>query len=281
MNPRSRIHRSSTVSQLPSFMVSAPGKVIIYGEHAVVHGKVRSNPSIFLHHSFTKHGLGLTMILQAAIAAALSLRCYLLVTPLPKTAHKLTLRFPDIGLDHSWDIELLPWDMFSAPGKKKYYFDTVERLDNQLMNEIKPLIADIPGKVLQTSAAAFLYLYLMLGSKHAPASIYTLRSTIPIGAGLGSSASISVCLSTALQLQMGTLTTPFNGMTSNETQLQLKRINNWAFVGEMCIHGNPSGVDNTVATGGKAVLFKRMDYSLPPQVTHISKSVIFYVSGVF
>ncbi|KAI5838601.1 ribosomal protein S5 domain 2-type protein [Morchella snyderi] len=226
-------------------MVSAPGKVIVYGEHAVVHGKT-------------------------AIAAALSLRCYLLVTPLPKTAHKLTLRFPDIGLDHSWDIELLPWDMFSAPGKKKYYFDTVERLDNQLMNEIKPLIADIPGKVLQASAVVFLYLYLMLGSKHAPASIYTLRSTIPIGAGLGSSASISVCLSTALQLQMGTLTTPFNGMTSNETQLQLKRINNWAFVGEMCIHGNPSGVDNTVATGGKAVLFKRMDYSLPPQVTHIS-----------
>jgi mevalonate kinase len=25
---------------MPSFMVSAPGKVIVYGEHAVVHGKV-------------------------------------------------------------------------------------------------------------------------------------------------------------------------------------------------------------------------------------------------
>jgi hypothetical protein len=32
---------SSTASELPSFMVSAPGKVIVYGEHAVVHGKVR------------------------------------------------------------------------------------------------------------------------------------------------------------------------------------------------------------------------------------------------
>lgn len=34
----------------------------------------------------------------------------------------------------------------------------------------------------------------------------------------------------------------------------------------MCIHGNPSGVDNTVATQGKAVVFQRIDYSKPPAV---------------
>ena len=34
----------------------------------------------------------------------------------------------------------------------------------------------------------------------------------------------------------------------------------------MCIHGNPSGVDNTVSAGGKAVFFKREDYSKPPTV---------------
>lgn len=214
------------------------------------------------------------LLVQAAIAAALSLRSYLLVTPLLEAVRKLTLRFPDIGLDHSWDIDSLPWDAFSTPGKKKYYFDTLERLDNDLVNTIKPLVAGVPGKVLQAAAFAFLYLYLVLGSKHAPASIYTLRSTVPIGAGLGSSASISVCLSAALQLQMGTLTTPFSGMTSSETLLQLKRVNNWAFVGEMCIHGNPSGVDNTVATGGRAVIFKRADYALPPQVTHLSEWVL-------
>jgi mevalonate kinase len=34
----------------------------------------------------------------------------------------------------------------------------------------------------------------------------------------------------------------------------------------MCIHGNPSGVDNTVATQGKAVVFQRTDYAKPPKV---------------
>jgi mevalonate kinase len=34
----------------------------------------------------------------------------------------------------------------------------------------------------------------------------------------------------------------------------------------MFIHGNPSGVDNTVATQGKAVVFQRTDYGKPPSV---------------
>ena len=45
----------------PPFLVSAPGKTIVYGEHAVVHGK-------------------------AAIAAAISLRSYMLVTTLSITS---------------------------------------------------------------------------------------------------------------------------------------------------------------------------------------------------
>ncbi|RPB28845.1 mevalonate kinase [Terfezia boudieri ATCC MYA-4762] len=226
-------------------MVSAPGKVIVYGEHAVVYGK-------------------------AAIAAAISLRSYLLVTPIPPgSPNTITLRFTDIGLDHNWPIDNLPWAAFNHPDKKKYYFDEVRHLDPDLVDAIKPFTSSISEKVIQSAAACFLYLYLSLGSQHSPPSIYALRSTIPIAAGLGSSASISVCLSAALQLQHGTLTTPFPGMLKSEILLQQKRINNWAFVGEMCIHGNPSGVDNTVSVQGKAVVFKRRDYSLPPTVTSI------------
>jgi mevalonate kinase len=35
--------RKKSSPMMPPFMVSAPGKVIVYGEHAVVHGKVCSN----------------------------------------------------------------------------------------------------------------------------------------------------------------------------------------------------------------------------------------------
>lgn len=37
---RLSLQRSSSSPMMPAFMVSAPGKVIVFGEHAVVHGKV-------------------------------------------------------------------------------------------------------------------------------------------------------------------------------------------------------------------------------------------------
>lgn len=40
-NPRSLLKRKQSSPMMPAFMVSAPGKVIVFGEHAVVHGKVR------------------------------------------------------------------------------------------------------------------------------------------------------------------------------------------------------------------------------------------------
>lgn len=233
----------------PPFLISAPGKTIVYGEHAVVHGK-------------------------AAIAAAISLRSYLLVTTLSKSKRSVRLRFVDLGLDHTWNIPDLPWRAFQHPSKKKKYYDLVTSLDKELVDAMQPHIANISPdvephtrKVHQGAAAAFLYLFLSLGSEHSPPCIYTLRSTIPIGAGLGSSASVSVCFSTALLIQCRALAGPHPDQMSKEAEDQLERINRWAFVGELLIHGNPSGVDNTVATNGHAVLFQRKDYSKPPLVS--------------
>ncbi|KAH8693674.1 mevalonate kinase [Talaromyces proteolyticus] len=236
----------------PPFMVSAPGKVIVFGEHAVVHGK-------------------------AALAAAISLRSYLLVTTLSKSHRNVTLNFRDIGLDHTWDIDSLPWNVFQHPSKKKMYYDLVTELDPELLEAMQPHVAAVSAnetddvrKIHQNSAAAFLYLFLSLGSPNSHAAIYTLRSTIPPGAGLGSSGSVSVCISAALLLQIRTLAGPHPDQPPDEAAVQIERINRWAFVGEMCIHGNPSGVDNTVSSGGKAVLFRRDDYSKPPTVTFLN-----------
>ncbi|KAA8575226.1 hypothetical protein EYC84_004418 [Monilinia fructicola] len=219
---RAHLARKQSSPMMPPFMVSAPGKVIVFGEHAVVHGK-------------------------PAIAAAISLRSYLLVTALSKSKRTISLRFPDINLSHTWNIDDLPWSTFSHPSKKKYYYD----------QNISPDAPAASRKIHQSAASSFLYIFLSLGSQSFPGCLYTLRSTIPIGAGLGSSASISVCLSSALLLQIRTLSGPHPDQPSNEASLQLERINRWAFVGEMCIHGNPSGVDNTVSTQGKAVIYQR------------------------
>lgn len=233
----------------PAFMVSAPGKVIVFGEHAVVHGK-------------------------AAMAAAISLRSYLLVTTLSKSHRTITLVFPDIGLDHTWTMDDLPWSAFAHESKKKKYYDMVTSLDQDLVKAMQPHLKEVSNhvedqqrRVHQAAASSFLYLFLSLSSPTAPACIYTLRSTLPIGAGLGSSASICVCISAALLKQIHILSGPHEDQPREEVDTQIDRMNRWAFVGELCIHGNPSGVDNTVSTRGNAVLFKRTDYNKPPQVT--------------
>ena len=243
-------HRTPSNAMAAPFMVSAPGKVIVFGEHAVVHGK-------------------------AAMAAAISLRSYLLVTTLSKTERTVSLAFPDIKLDHTWKIDELPWSVFTDGSvRKPKYYDLVTSLDKKLMEAlyphieaVSPEVSEHKRKVHQNAAAAFLYLFMSLASPTAPGCLYTLRSTLPIGAGLGSSASICVCISAALLKQIHVLSGPHHDQPQAEVEVQLERINQWAFVGELCIHGNPSGVDNTVATRGKAVLFKRNNFGKPPDVT--------------
>ncbi|TWU71425.1 Mevalonate kinase [Metarhizium rileyi] len=232
----------------PTFMVSAPGKVIVFGEHAAVFGK-------------------------PAIAAAISLRSYLLVTTLSKSQRTIKLNFKDIGLDHTWEIDTLPWDAFHRPDKKKSYYSLVDSLDAELLEAVKPHaeavskhLAAKQQKIHIRSATAFLYLFLSLGSPASPGFVYTLRSTIPIGAGLGSSASVCVCLSAALLLQIRTLAGPHPDQPPEEARLQVERISRWAFVGELCIHGDPSGVDNAVSAGGKAVIYQR-NCAGPPSIT--------------
>ncbi|KAL4399877.1 cystathionine beta-lyase [Malassezia pachydermatis] len=203
--------------------VSAPGKVILFGEHAVVHG-------------------------VTAIAAATALRCYGHVKPSKTT--QVTLSLPDIDLVHHWDILALPWLLCSNSTEAK-------ELDMQLLSALSAIVsvAYPEGDRRHNASMAFLYLYMHLAQESSHGQIFELRSKLPISAGLGSSAAVSTCLATLMLYTHGHL--PLPSPTEPMPKEHTARINAWAFMAEKVIHGEPSGVDNTVATLGGAVAFTR------------------------
>ncbi|PIL35742.1 mevalonate kinase [Ganoderma sinense ZZ0214-1] len=232
------------------WFVSAPGKVILFGEHAVVHG-------------------------VTAVAASLDLRCYGLTSP--RYDGKLSVHFADISdYKHEWDIEELPWDAVVPIPKGS---DHPDALDQRVVDAIKGRALPLHmSPKSQAAAVAFLYLYMMMtygGDR--PSFHIVVRSTLPIGAGLGSSASFSVCIATALLILHGRIDLPAVPPPSREPAAPgdpghvhvshggrraippeiAEETNRWAFVAEKVLHGNPSGVDNSVAVYGGALAYVR------------------------
>ena len=74
--------------------------------------------------------------------------------------------------------------------------------------------------------------------------IVQVESDIPVGFGLGSSAAFCVALTGALAKAAG-------------QPLELEALNEHAHELERIVHGNPSGIDNTVATFGAALEYRR------------------------
>ncbi|KAJ7284802.1 Cys/Met metabolism PLP-dependent enzyme-domain-containing protein [Mycena rebaudengoi] len=236
------------------WFVSAPGKIILFGEHAVVHG-------------------------VTAVAASVDLRCYGLTTP--RNDGKLSVHFADIdNYYQEWDVESLPWEAVTPIASGEEH---PEGLDQILMDAI--LSGPLGGvgdetKHARTASLAFLYMYLMIGGTRRPSFNFTARATLPVGAGLGSSASFSTCAATTLLLVNRVITLPpppqpssssLSGAPHVHVSHQGRRfippsvaeqVNKWAFVAEKVLHGNPSGVDNSVAVFGGALAYTRAGFSL-------------------
>ncbi|XP_005940242.1 mevalonate kinase [Haplochromis burtoni] len=215
--------------QVTDLYVSAPGKAILHGEHAVVHGKV-------------------------ALAVSLNLRTYLRLKA--DTFGKVCINLPNIDTFLSWDLSQLKQLVTYFHGKR----DEVQCLDAELVRRLREFIGVSNGSLDTCSMAtlSFLYLYLSLfGSGELPSLTLTVWSELPTGAGLGSSAAYSVCLAAALLCASGAIPPPLKEWehTARWCQEELELINSWAFQGEMIIHGNPSGVDNAVGTWGGMLRF--------------------------
>ncbi len=162
---------------MPAITASAPGKIILFGEHAVVYGQ----PAI----AVPVHQVQARVVVKAQPGSA-----------------GINVLAPDISLSST--------------------------------------LAKLP---LEDAVAKAIHLTLdSLGIKEPPACSLIISSTIPLAAGLGSGAAVSVAIIRALSGFMG-------------HSLPDDTVNEIAFEVEKLHHGTPSGIDNTVITYGKPVYF--------------------------
>ncbi|GAB2277502.1 hypothetical protein Dimus_012209 [Dionaea muscipula] len=214
----------------------APGKIILAGEHAVVHG-------------------------STAVAASIDLYTYATLSfpSLSDDENTLRLQLKDMALEFSWPTARV---MESLPGFNSPNPLTPITCSPESLSSIASLVEEqnIPeAKIgLASGVSAFLWLYTsIIGYKPATAVV---TSELPLGSGLGSSAAFCVSLSGAMLALSGCISldcSQESWLSFAESNLEL--LNKWAFQGEKIIHGKPSGIDNTVSTYGNMIKFRSGD----------------------
>jgi mevalonate kinase len=101
-----------------------------------------------------------------------------------------------------------------------------------------------------------------LGVSQTPTCKLTIYSDIPISAGLGASAAIAVATMRALSAFLG-------------HPLEEETLNRLAFETERLMHGNPSGIDNTVIVYEQPILFRKGE---PIEFVYPSKNLHFLIA---
>ncbi len=84
-----------------------------------------------------------------------------------------------------------------------------------------------------------------------------VQSDVPVGAGLGSSAALSVALVRALSEAAG-------------VDVSIDDVNAQAHALERLVHGTPSGIDDTVVTYARALAFRRSDALGDPTIRFLA-----------
>ena len=232
---------------------SAPGKVILFGEHAVVYG-------------------------YPAIAAALSdLRIFVWITPVYKSSDSndvdnIHIILPDLPQPIDCTVscrdvmDTLPSSSTVVPpvphetaASLVQHIKTRGIKNNVNANMKNKLTTTMPLDDFSISALTpILYLFkviLLLAQppQHRPRhgwKIYVSSQDLPVGAGLGSSAAFSVALAAAL-LQLASSSSTTAALPDLDT------VNKYSYYAEILLHGQPSGLDNAVATYGGALQFHK------------------------
>uniref|UniRef100_UPI00358E6C47 mevalonate kinase isoform X2 n=1 Tax=Myxine glutinosa TaxID=7769 RepID=UPI00358E6C47 len=204
-------------------VVSAPGKIILHGEHSVVYGKT-------------------------ALAASIGLRTRVRLRSSSNGATRLHLASLDISRE--WRLESLSHAIPIIDGIRN---PAPPQADSMLI--LRQLSQSDKGDIEDSALLVFLFLYTHICSASAlPGLDVEVGSDLPPSAGLGSSAAYCTSLAAALLAATHNISrNPSNGRWQQE---DLELIDKWAFRAETLIHGNPSGIDNTVSTFGGALSYQ-------------------------
>lgn len=199
--------------------VSSPSKVILHGEHAVVYGK-------------------------SAVAASLDLRTRMCLTPIVDES-VIEVDFPDVAVKKTWPSQKVIDQVLSQKPS-----ESLNDIDQDFLAKIQRFVddQDLKDDLQKASLTCFFYLYAVICDKFVPMNI-KVESEIPLGAGLGSSAALSVCLAAGLFA--------IKTKTAELTEESRKQISDLALISEKILHGRPSGIDNAVCTFGGFVHFKQ------------------------
>uniref|UniRef100_A0A915MXH3 GHMP kinase N-terminal domain-containing protein n=1 Tax=Meloidogyne javanica TaxID=6303 RepID=A0A915MXH3_MELJA len=249
--------------------LSAPGKIILFGEHAVVYGRT-------------------------AIAGSIDLRTYLSL--FTSADGRIYLCLPDMNIEKTWllkdlqrEISKLPNDLFLlaeeppslelvVPIAKKLSgaseeqsgvqnlailaFWALDIQQQQEENEQQQNLDDASCSLPQTDGSKTCQMQdPKTKSVKQPLSVWdllavkvTVRFKLPSCVGLGSSGAYCVCIATAL-LQTAGLIPPSCVPTDSEDsstwdEQHLDMIRKWSSAAESLIHGRASGLDAAICTYG-------------------------------
>lgn len=227
------------------FKVSAPGKVILFGEHAVVYGKT-------------------------AVAASVDLRTTLHFSELPETEQTVKICFPKLNLFIS--IPLQQIQTFFLLNRDMELIENFQMLHDK----VKEFVGTISFANLQQklSMEAFFYLFIYIAQKEEvnvkPFQVQ-VNTELAISSGLGSSSSFAVCLAACFlhwsRLQKDIYEEVFDFPT-------LEIVSKYALNCERIMHGNPSGIDNSICTYGSVIEFKKGEYVKPISNVHAMKILL-------
>ncbi|KAI6171651.1 GHMP kinase domain containing protein [Aphelenchoides besseyi] len=239
----------STTTDSTVHRFSAPGKTILFGEHAVVYGKT-------------------------AIAGSIGLRTTteLWIRPSSRNVDQIELNLSDLSFCRSFSRRKL----FDAAAK----LDRICREDVDFDSQLPPLpdiavplakelIEQTDGLSTPVNLAMLTFLYVLLGAMTRNREIAPFKlivsSKVPVRVGLGSSAAYCVSLCAAILRLADIVEEPSVDSVDGKmwTDESLCTIERWAKAAESLIHGKTSGLDVVVCARGGLISYQQGQPPMP------------------